>query len=485
MVTVLSPDTMRRTARAAAALAASEVIGKVASLASFMICAQVLGLEEFGVFSLGLGIGLLLAVLPSMGLDARLVQLASPQPERLDALLGALIRIRILVCAGVVPPLALVLWLTIPGAGHLAAVTMLVLASLLDTFSDAFRAACGSRQRQHRTAVVLVVQRLLGLVLLVVLLTLTAQVWAAALAYLLSILVGLVGMADSARRVGANPRLRDAARETRALLAAARVTGLEAVATMGLFRIDTVLVGILLGNAAVGAYSAAYRLLEAVLFVSWTLSRAYVPVIASQGRDRDEVRRWTQHCSAVVFALYLPYGVLLALAGDDLVGLLFGEEFVTPWVMLSLAAAPLMFGLGHLGASVLLAMSPDPVVLRAAVVALVVNVGANLVLIPWWGIIGAGVATTGAFVVQTLISMRSLRAKVGEVFEPRRIGVVVLASAVAGVVMSVTAPALVAAAAGGAAYVAAWALISRLVDRSAVTGLRMFLTTGPAPRSST
>ena len=484
MATMLSPDTLQRTARAAAALAASEVIGKVASLASFMICAQVLGLEEFGVYSLGLGIGLLLAVLPSMGLDARLVQLASAEPERLDGLLGALVRLRALVCAGIVPPIVVVLWLTIPGSDHLAAVLMLVLASLLDTFSDAFRAACGARQRQHRTAVVLVIQRVLGLILLLVLLAMSAAVWAAALAYLLSVLFGLAGMADSARRAGATPRLGEAGPETRPLLAAARVMGLEAVATMGLFRIDTVLIGILLGNAAVGAYSAGYRLLEAVLFVSWTLSRAYVPVIASRGDDRDEVRRWTQHCSAVVFALYLPYGVLLALCGDRLVALLFGEEFVTPLVMLSLAAAPLMFGLGHLSASVLLAMSPDPVVLRASVAALVVNISANVVLLQWWGIVGAGVATTAAFAVQTVISTRSVRTKVGEVFEPRRIGVVVLASVTAGAAMSLPAPLLVSVVGGGIAYVAAWAGISRIVDRSAVVGLRTFLTAGPAPRSS-
>lgn len=478
MTSVARVDAPRRTAHTALSLAASEILGKIASLVMFVVCARVLGLEEFGVYSFGLGIGLLLAVLPSMGLDARLVQLASAEPRCLDACLGALLRIRATVCAGIIGPVVVVLALTTPGADHFAAVLMLVVASLLDTFSDAFRAACGARQRQHRTAVVLVLQRLLGLVLVVLLLALYSQVWAAALGYLASVVFGLVGMADAARRAGAVPLLRGTRREVRRLLAAARVMGLEAVATMGLFRIDTVLIGVLLGHAAVGAYSAAYRLLEAVLFVSWTISRAYVPVIASHARDRAQVRRWVRRCSVAVFALYLPYGVAILVRGDEILSLLFGPEFVTPLMMLSIAAAPLLFGVAHLAASVLLAMRPDPVVLRASVVALVLNVVLNLLLIPWWGIVGAGAATTAAFLVQGVILVRTLRVEVGAVFELRRIAVVALASAVAGGAMAVPAPPLLSVAVGAVIYVLAWIGISRVVDRPAVSELGTLLPGG-------
>lgn len=468
----------RRTARAAMALAASEILGKIATLVFFMVCARVLGLEEFGVFSLGLGIGLLLAMLPSMGLNARLVQLASAEPECLDACLGALLRIRLVVSAAISAPIVGVISLTHQDADHFAALLMMVFASLIDTFSDAFRAACGARQRQHRTAVILVVQRLLSLVLLVALLAVWQHVWAAALAYLVSILFGLVGMADAARRVGARPQLRGVGHEVRRLLAAARVLGLESVVTMGLFRIDTVIISILLGHAAVGAYSAAYRLLEAVLFVSWTLSRAYVPVIASQAGDRRAVREWARRCMVVVFLIYLPYGVVLAVAGDDLLVLLFGSEFVVPLLMLSLAAAPLLFGIAHLQASVLLARRPDPVVLNASIAALAVNVVLNLVLLPTWGVVGAGVATTAAFLVQGLILTRTLTTLVGSVFEPQRIGLVAAAAVGAGVAMLVPAPTLLAVAAGGIAYVAIWTALSTTFDPPAVAQLRSIFTRG-------
>lgn len=483
MTSTVAVDAPRRTAQTALSLAASEILGKIASLVVFVVCARVLGLEEFGVYSFGLGVGLLLAVLPSMGLDARLVQLASAEPRCVHACLGALLLIRATVFAAVIGPVVVVLALVTPGANHFAAVLMLVVASLLDTFSDAFRAACGARQRQHRTAVVLVVQRVLGLVLVVGLLTLHAQVWAAALAYLGSVVFGLAGMADAARRAGAVPVLRGTGREVRRLLAAARVMGLEAVATMGLFRIDTVLIGALLGPAAVGAYSAAYRLLEAVLFVSWTISRAYVPVIASHATNRLQVRHWARRCSLAVVALYLPYGVALLLRGDEILALLFGAEFVTPLLMLSIAAAPLMFGVAHLAASVLLALRPDPVVLRASVVALVLNVGLNLVLIPWWGIVGAGAATTAAFVVQAWILLRTLRAEVGLVFEFRRVGVVGLASVAAGLAMTVPAPPLLSIAAGAVTYVVSWIAISWVVDPSAVSELRSVLPYPAAARS--
>ena len=50
--------------------------------------------------------------------------------------------------------------------------------------------------------------------------------------------------------------------------------GVDTVVAMALFRIDQVLLGAMKGDAAVGVYAAAYRLLETMLFVSWAVAAA-------------------------------------------------------------------------------------------------------------------------------------------------------------------------------------------------------------------
>ncbi|WP_183101253.1 oligosaccharide flippase family protein [Nocardioides pelophilus] len=469
-------DALRRTGSAVLALGASELLGKVATFVLFLLLARLLGVADFGLLSFGLSLGLLLAVLSSLGLDSRVVQLGSAQPELLDRCYGALVAIRVLLSAAVLAVTGAVLFVTMTPT-HATVVALLVASCLLDTLCDASRAACGALQRQQVSAVVLVVQRFSVLALAAGALVVTGSAGYAAVGYLVGTGVGVVGMHLAARGAGARPQVRGSRPQVRMVLEAAPVMGLGAVAAMGVFRIDAALLGVLLGTTAVGVYGAGYRVFESILFVSWTLSRAYVPVIAGSPDDVQHIRVWAQRAMVVVCAVYLPYGVVLALRGDDLVGLLFGPAYAHPGVLLGLAAAPLLFGVGHLAASVLLALRPDPVVLVASVVALVVNVVLNLWLIPRWGLTAAAVATTVAFLVQAAILLVALTRITGSIVPVRPLAAVVIASGCAGVVVEVVGsvgPALVGSA---LTYLAVGVVMTRLIDPGAFAGYRSVLTT--------
>ncbi|GAA1525554.1 oligosaccharide flippase family protein [Nocardioides humi] len=478
-VTEQDDDLLRRTGAAIVTLAVAELLGKVATFVTFLLLARILGVAEFGVLSFGWSLGLLLAVFSSLGLEARLTQLGSARPDLLDRCYGALVGIRLVLSAAVLVPTAIVLFATMAPASALA-VTLLVAAGLAETLVDASRAACGARQRQHLSAVVLVIQRFSALVLAVGVLLATSSVWWTALGYLLATCVGVVGMHIAAHRAGVRLRMRGSRAEVRMILEAAPVMGLGAVASMGMFRIDAALIGIILGTTAVGVYGAGYRVFETVLFVSWTLSRAYVPVIASRPDDREHVRLWAQRSLVVVAAIYVPYGVLLATRGDDLVGLLFGPEFVHRGLMWGLAAAPLLFGVSYLASTVLLALRPYPVVLVSSVVALAVNVGLNLWLIPRWGLTAAAFATSFAFLVESVIVLRALVRIVGQVVSARAMLVVGAASAAVGVALETIGPLPLALAVAAVGYLLVAALVVRRLVPTAATQVRAALRPPPA-----
>ncbi|WP_436699583.1 oligosaccharide flippase family protein [Nocardioides sp. BYT-33-1] len=465
MTTTIAPpqDTLRRTGSTVAVLAASELIGKVATFVMFLLLARVLGLAEFGVLSLGFGVGLLLAVLSSSGLDARLIQLGSARPDLLDRCYGALVAIRAVLSAAIGVVTFAVLLLTM-SPSEAVTVGLVVVACLLDTFTDAARACCGARQQQHRSAVVLVVQRFLTLVLVGGALALAPRADLAALAYVGGTIGGVIAMHLAARRAGVRLQLRGSRPEIRLLLEAVPVMGLNAFASMGLFRIDTALVGVLLGTTAVGVYSANYRIFETVTFVTWTLSRAVVPVMASRPDDLDHVRRWGQLSMLAMLAVYLPYGVLMALRGDDVVTALLGAEYADPGLLVALALAPALFGIGHQCASLLLALRPDPMVLFASVLALVANVALNLVLIPWWGLMGAAVATILSFALQAAVLLVVVQHRIGPVVPVRGLLGLVVGCAAAATCCSVIPPLLPAVLAAGAAFLVATAVATLVAD---------------------
>ncbi len=473
-VTAGQPDTLRRAGAAVLALGASELLGKVATFLMFLVLARLLQVAEFGVLSFGLSLGLLLAVLSSLGLDSRVVQLGSAQPELLDRCYGALVAIRVLLSAAVLGVATMVLLLTMSRANAIA-VALLVASCLLDTIVDASRAACGARQRQQLSAVVLVVQRFAALGLSAGAVVVTRNADYAALGYFLATCVGVVGMHVAARRAGARLRIRGSRAEARLILQAAPVMGPGAIAAMGVFRLDAALIGVILGTGAVGVYGASYRVFESVLFVSWTLSRVFMPVIASRPDDIEHVRVWARRALVVVCAIYLPYGAALALHGDDLVGLLFGAEYVHTGVLVALAAAPLLFGISHLGASVLLALRPDPVVLIASVVALVVNLVLNLWLIPVWGLTAAALASTLAFFVQSVILMTALTRITGSIMSARALVAVVVATGAAALVSVLVDGAVQAFLASAVAFLLAWLVAGRIFDPHGFAGARMVL----------
>lgn len=457
-------DSLRRTGSAVVTLAASELLGKVATFLTFLVLARVLGMQEFGVLSFGLSLGLLLGVVSSLGLDARLVQVCSARPELIDRCYGALLAIRAVLSVAVLVPTTVVLYATM-SVPHATAVCLLVASALLETFIDASRAVCGARQQQQLAALVLVAQRFAALGLSAGALVLTRSAWCAALGYLVAtVVVGVVGMHVAARRVGARPRFRGIRPEVRLILVAAPVMGLDEIASMGLFRIDAALIGVLLGTTAVGVYGASYRIFETVLFVSWTLSRAYVPVIAARAHDTEHVRTWARRSLTIICAIYLPYGVVLALRGDDLVGLLFGTEYVHAGLFLALAPAPLLFGINHLCGSVLLARRPYPVVLVASVVGLALNVGLNLWLIPVWGITAAAAASSLAFLVEAVIVLVPLTRLVGSIASVPALVAIAVATTCAGLFAAEVSSLGLALAGGGVVYLAAWALLSRALD---------------------
>ena len=462
--------TLRRTGRAVLALAVSELVGKVATFVLFLSLARILGVEEFGVLSFGFGLGLLLNVFTSLGLDARLVQLGSVHPERLDHCYGALVAIRLVLASVVALATTVILFLTIDGVDAVV-VALLVISCQLEPFIDVSRAVCGARQRQEFPALVLVLQRLATLVLSVGLLLVTRDAVWAAVGYLLATTVGVACMHLATRRIGVRMRFRGSRPEVRLMLQAVPVMGLGAIATSGMFRLDAALIGVMLGTTAVGVYSTGYRIFETSLFVSWTLSRALVPVIASRPHDTEHVRSWTQRAMVVMVALYAPYCVVLALRGDDLVELLFGAEFRHGGLMLALAATPLLFGISHLCSSVLLAIRPDPVVLVSSVLGLVVNLALNLALITTVGITGAAWATTVAFGLEGVVLMIVLQRRVGRPWAARSLLGVASGCAAVIVVCLAVSPVGLAVVAAVCAYLAIVGLVTRIADPALVDEL--------------
>jgi O-antigen/teichoic acid export membrane protein len=394
-----------RGARAVALLAAAEIVGKLATLALLVYAVRALGPAEFGSFSYALAFGALLAVLPAWGLDALLVQQVGPERSRLPRAYGELLVLRTALALPVLIVGGVLGMQTRPSTEASLALVALLASAVLESYAHGPRAVAGVLGRQSAVAVVLVVQRAATALLAIGALATGFGLVGMSIAYFLATLLGTSAMFLTVARLGGRPAmtgmsfagLRSAARRSVPL-------GVDALVGMVLFRADALMLEWFHGDTAVGDYTAAYRIIETVLFVTWAVSRVTYPAMAA-ATDLATLRRALSGGLAVVAFVFVPFAVLVAVRAPDLLELLFGEYYAeTATVALRvLAPTPLVFAIGYLVTHAFVARGHSAVALVTSVVAAVANLVANLLLLPPLSTLGAAAATTGSYLLEAAL----------------------------------------------------------------------------------
>ncbi len=464
VVDVAPGPVTRRAARNALAVSAAQVAGKVATLAYTIAAARVLGAHDFGTFAYALSFALLVATLPSWGFDPLLVQRGSRDPREIPRLLSETLVWRTAIAVPVFGAAAIASVALRPDSESAVTFVLILVAIAVEVYADAGHAAAAALQNQTWTSASLVVQRFLTAALAVASLALGFDLAGLAVAYLAGSVAGAAGVALSVRRLGVSLDFRAVNR--RGLWDTARMSiaiGIDTVISLALFRIDQVMLGALKGDAAVGVYAAAYRLLETVLFVSWAVAKAVFPVMSASTHSW-RVRRGVEQGLAAVGLLYVPFGVGLLIEAEPVLRVLYGHHYAVTGTLSVrwLAMAPLVFAAAYLGAYGLLARERRWQVVTVSLVALGVNVGLNLVLIPAFSSTGAAAATTLSYLVEALVTFALLAPDTGWPRLARGLAPSTVASgAMAIVLLVVRAGLAVEVPLGVALYVAAWYPLAR------------------------
>jgi O-antigen/teichoic acid export membrane protein len=264
------------------------------------------------------------------------------------------------------------------------------------------------RQRYGAYNLILGGQSIIGVVLVVAIVgVLDAGVPGAVAAYLLFLAIGtlaVVAYLDRTRRATAS--------ESGLALSAGELLGYGLrlyPASLGTFfgyRADVFLLGWLLGSPTeIGTYAVAVSLAELVFNVPDAVSTVLFPRIASASREEADrlapaMARATIIVTSVAALALIPAAWLaLTLLLPAFVGGMPALVILLPGIV-SLSLAKIL-------TSYLSGIERLAPVTTAAVTSLVVNLGANLALIPVWGIVGAAAASLLSYTVYAVVMVRA------------------------------------------------------------------------------
>jgi O-antigen/teichoic acid export membrane protein len=476
----------QRIGRNAAVSAAAELLGKLATFALIVVVARALGVADFGAFSFALSLSLLLMPLAQWGFDSEVERAGSAHPDRLPLLLVQVLAWRTSIAVPLFVVAAAVATLTQPTARAAVVIVLVFLASLVDSYGEVGRSVATARQQQAGVAGAQVVQRftaaLMGIGAVVAGLGLVGL----AAGYLVGSVVGGLAVLRAVRRLGVAWTPRELTRAGMSELARkAHALAIASVFWMLLYRFDAVFLGAVKGDHALGAYAAAYRLLETVFFVAWSVRRAVFPVM-SAAVDTERLRAEFERAIALVAWFYLPFGTLLLIEAPTVLRVAFGPAYAVESAasLRWLALAPLCFGVLHLAAFALLARERRSDVVWASIIAAGANVAANLVLIPRFAGAGAAAANTGAFLLAAVVLVAFLHNDVGTLRVWHGLAAPVVASALMAAVLLGLGPSTgfaLRVLAATAAYLGCWYALLRLF---ATDDLRAIRALAPRRRSS-
>lgn len=377
--------------------------------------ARYLGPEQFGLLSYALALTAVLGAIAGTGVDSLVVRELVKNPGDRDRVLGSAATLRL--------------------AGALLAMLLAALAALLLRPNDPILfwlvsiAALGflfqpvevidllfqARMTPRFAVIARLVAYLVGALLRIGLILAGGQVLSFVLVHVAELALAAIGLLVAYRRTESDrTRWRFSLSGAGTLLREALPLALSMLVIAAQMRIDQLLLGQLVGDRAVGIYSAAARVTEAFVVVPYTAVLAAVPVLVKLRGEHPSryIGALKRLCASMMLFCYAVAACVSTFAAQ-IVAVLFGASYAESGPVLAVHIWTLLFiALGTAISHYLVIEGHAYLTLYRTITGCVLSVALNAVLIPRFGVLGAAWATLIAYALATFAVLHRRHARV-------------------------------------------------------------------------
>ncbi len=163
--------------------------------------------------------------------------------------------------------------------------------------------------------------------------------------------------------------------------------------------VDSFMLNAFIGKEAVGLYSVAYKLTYAFQFLPLAFVGALYPTLASKANDPAELKRIFLNAVWYLALLAAPIIFGIFALAPEIVGLFYGDAYARSVLPLSILIFDLFFIFLDFPIGALLNATGRQMTKTLIMGAtMIVNVVANLILVPRFGVVGASISAVVSFV---------------------------------------------------------------------------------------
>lgn len=172
------------------------------------------------------------------------------------------------------------------------------------------------------------------------------------------------------------------------------------------YRANLFLVNVFLNPVATGLYVVALQFAEKLWLPSQAVSTVLLPKISQLSGNEEKRRRFTPMVARWTLAVTALAGLCAVLLIDVVVNLLMGDDFSeVKWLFFILLPGLVAWAPARVLANDIAARGLPEVNFWISVIVAVVNLTGNILLIPWWGVKGAAIATSTSYGLMLLLTL--------------------------------------------------------------------------------
>jgi len=359
-----------------------------------------LGPEQFGTLSYSLAFAGVFSALASLGLDGIVVREVSKDPSKKDVILGTAFSMKILGAIGAFLITVVSIYAVRPGDYTTIVMTSIVAFSLFFAAWDVIDFWFQSRIESKFTVFARNSAFIIAGVAKVLVIILRGPLIAFAIASLLEVSLAALGLVFFYRRKGNRiVSWKSDYSVAKVLLMESWPLIIAGFATFIYVKIDQLMLGSMLGNKPLGIYSAAIKFSEIWYFIPVAISSSVFPIMVEQ-KKRNEGQfflRFGKICS-LMSSIGIGIAIIMTAASSWLVRWAYGSSYSDAGPILAIHIWAGVFVFIGVAASIWTMIEGyQKFSLFATVTGGIINVVANLVLIPIYGGIGAAISTVVAY----------------------------------------------------------------------------------------
>jgi O-antigen/teichoic acid export membrane protein len=380
-----------RITKNASVLTMMHIINMVLGLAFTIFLARYLGDVNYGKYSFAIAFTSLFAILADLGLiQLTIRELARDREEAarfLNNALGIKLVLSLLVVAAIFISIN---FMNYPDDTKMA-VYFIGLSVIFTSFGQLFNSVVHAYQRMEYVA-------LLSGVINIILVAggLTALLLGFGLTGV-AMVAGLILRLMLAKRKFISDKIRFSLdfRLWKSLIKTALPFGLTTIFVILYARIDIVMLSTMKGDAVVGWYSAASRLVSGLSFIPSAFISAIFPVLSILHVSSNETLISTyEKAFKYLFIIAFPIGVGTTILADRFILLFYGEQYAHSIIALRILIWMFVIGsMAWLLGIVLQSTNRQNLFAISAGITAVFNVVANLIIIPYLSYVGASITT--------------------------------------------------------------------------------------------